>query len=101
MPRSLTALAFVAVFAALVVTTIAGVAANWPRHRSIPGSAQFRPAKTYGADVVAMRAAPCRAPLARHCSVVTVRLADGPDKGRRASLRFGDGAGDPRVGLGD
>src|SRR5439155_22012514 len=101
MPRSRTALGFVAVFVLLVAVTIGGIAANWPRHRTIPGSEQFKPPKTYGADVVAVRSARCRAPGARGCSVVTIELTGGPDKGRRATLRFGEAGGNVRVGLDD
>jgi uncharacterized membrane protein len=101
MPRSVTALGFIVVFVVLVGTTIGGVAVNWPRHRTIPGSAQFRPPKTYGATVVAMRERPCEEPGTHGCSTVTVKLTSGPDKGTRTELAFGDGGGDARVALGD
>src|SRR2546428_8512942 len=101
MPRSVTALGFLVVFVVLVGTTIGGIVQNWPRHRSIPGSTQFRPPKTYGADVVAVRTARCQAPGAYHCEVVTVRLTGGSDKGKETSLRFGDAGGSVSVGLGD
>jgi uncharacterized membrane protein len=101
MPRSLTALGFVVVFFVLVGTTIGGVAENWPRHRSIPGSAQFRPPRTYGANVIAMHVTPCQEPDAKGCSTVTVKLTSGPNKGKQTSLQFGDGGGDANVTLGD
>ncbi len=101
MPRSLTALGFVVVFVVLVGTTIGGVAENWPRHRSIPGSAQFRPPKTYGATVIAMHVTACQEPGAKDCSTVTVKLTSGPDEGKQTSLQFGDGGGNANVSLGD
>jgi uncharacterized membrane protein len=96
-----TALGFIVVFVVLVGTTIGGVVQNWPRHRTIPGSAMFRPPKTYGANVVALRTTPCETPDAHDCSIVTVKLTGGPDKGKETSLRFGDGGGSAHVALGD
>ncbi|HWB22832.1 MAG TPA: YibE/F family protein [Gaiellaceae bacterium] len=101
MPRSATALGFVVMFVVLVGTTIGGVAVNWPRHRTIPGSEQFRPPKTVGAKVIGMHETRCQEPGAHDCSTVTVRLTSGPSKGTQTSLQFGGGSGNADVGLGD
>jgi uncharacterized membrane protein len=101
MPRSLTALGFVVVFVVLVGTTIGGVVENWPHQRSIPGSAQFKPPRTFGANVIAMHITPCQEPGTKGCSTVTVKLTSGPNKGTRTSLQFGDGGGSANVSLGD
>jgi uncharacterized membrane protein len=96
----LTILSLLTLFAVLVGVTVVGIAINWPAHRTV-GGAQFRQPKTYDAHVVALRAARCQAPSARHCSIATVRLDNGPDGGTRTSLRFGDTGSDARLSLGD
>jgi uncharacterized membrane protein len=99
--RSPVVAALIATFAVLVVVTVAGVAVNWPRHHSIPGSAQFAPPKTVDATVVAVRTVRCRQPGTTGCASVTVELTSGPQKGRRTSFSFGDGGGTTSIGLGD
>jgi uncharacterized membrane protein len=101
MRRSPTVVGFVAVFVVLVCVTVAGIAVNWPSHRTIPGSAGLRQPKTYGAEALATRGVPCRTPGARGCILVTIRLTGGPDDGRRATLRFGDVGGRVDVEVGD
>jgi uncharacterized membrane protein len=100
-PRSLFLAGILTLFVVLVGVTIVGVAVNWPEHRAIPGSAQFAPPKSYNATVVALRTVRCREPGRQGCSVVTVRLTNGPDEGRRASFSFGDSGGSTSIGLGD
>jgi uncharacterized membrane protein len=90
----------VVLYGLLVLVTAAGVAANWPEHRAIPGSAQFAPPKTYDATVIALRTVRCRTPNAGGCESVQVRLRNGPESGKRTVLLF-SGAGAPRFGLGD
>jgi uncharacterized membrane protein len=89
------------VFAVLVGTTVVGVVANWPRHRTVAEAQSFVRPKSYDATVVGLRAVGCQAPDAHSCSVVTVKLEGGPDKGKRTSFRFGDTGSDAPVGLGD
>jgi uncharacterized membrane protein len=101
MQRSLVVPGLWVVFATLVGITVAGVTANWPTHGTIPGSARFAPPKTYDAVVTAVRTVECREPGRAGCSVVTVRLTAGPDKGRRTSFSFGDSGGTTPIGLGD
>jgi uncharacterized membrane protein len=101
MLRSLVVGSVLAAFAILVGVTVAGIAANWPAHRTIPGSAQFAPPKTYDATVTAVRTVECRDTRRAGCSVVTVRLTGGPDKGRQVSFPFGDSGGTTPIGLGD
>jgi uncharacterized membrane protein len=101
MRRSPTVLAFSAAFVVLIAVTIGGVVAEWPTHRTIPAPPTLRHPKTYGAQVVAERSTRCQVPGTSGCSVVTVRLTDGPDRGMRTSFHFGDGGGTARVELGD
>lgn len=89
------------IFVVLVGTTIGGVAENWPQHRSIPGSAQFKPPRTFGATVIGMHETRCQEPGAHGCAVATLKLTSGPEKGSKTSLAFGDGTGTAGVGLGD
>jgi uncharacterized membrane protein len=85
----------------LVGTTIVGMAENWPRHRTVSAGQQFTHPKTYDARVVAMRSIGCQAPAARNCSIITVQLGGGPDRGKRTSFRFGDTGSDAHLSLGD
>ncbi|HTN80357.1 MAG TPA: YibE/F family protein, partial [Acidimicrobiales bacterium] len=57
--------------------------------------------KTYTATVVDLRAVRCQAPGAQNCSVATVKLGSGPDKGHETKIRFGDTGTTVQVGLGD
>jgi uncharacterized membrane protein len=88
-------------FVALAGLTVFGVAYNWPEHRTIPGSAQFAPPKTYDATVTGLRTVTCYQSGRTGCSIVTVRLTSGPDKGKHAAFSFGDSGGTTAIGLGD
>jgi uncharacterized membrane protein len=98
--RVLTVLGLLTVFAILVGTTLVGIAENWPRHRTV-STGQFAHPKTYGAQVVGLQSVRCQAPGARNCSIVTVQLSGGPDRGHRTSFRFGDTGSDANLGLGN
>jgi uncharacterized membrane protein len=89
------------VFAILVGTTILGIAENWPHHQRIATPNALKQPKTYTATVVDLRAVRCQAPGAQNCSVATVKLGSGPDKGQETKIRFGDTGTTVRVGLGD
>jgi uncharacterized membrane protein len=97
----LTVLGLITLFVILVGTTIVGMAENWPRHRTVSGGQQLTQPKTYDAQVVAMRSIGCLAPAARNCSIITVQLGGGPDRGKRTSFRFGDTGSDAHLSLGD
>jgi len=88
-------------FAVLVGVTVLGIVLNWPAHRTVSVGSQFHNPKTYGASVVGLQAVRCQAPQARNCTVVTVTLSGGPDKGGRTSFRFGDTGSDAHLELGD
>ncbi|MDT4938126.1 MAG: hypothetical protein QOG80_1797, partial [Pseudonocardiales bacterium] len=79
-------LSVLTLFAVLIGVTILGIVENWPRHRSIAAAQQFQRPKNYDAKVVGLRSVRCQAPTARNCSIVTVKLESGPDKGTRSSF---------------
>ena len=89
-------------FTIIVGTTILGIAENWPHQQRIATPSALRQPKTYSATVVALDAVPCQASSgAENCSVATVSLGSGPDKGHDTKIRFGDTGTTVRVGLGD
>jgi uncharacterized membrane protein len=89
------------IFAILVGTTVVGIAENWPHHRQIATPSALRQPKTYSAKVVALRAVRCQATGAQRCSIATVSLGSGPDKGQTTRIRFGDTGTSARLSLGD
>jgi uncharacterized membrane protein len=97
----LVVLALITLFAILVGTTVLGIATNWPRHRTIPSGSSYRQPKTIDATVTGLAAVRCQVPAAHSCSNVTIRLDSGRDKGKTATIRFGDTGSDAKVGLGD
>jgi uncharacterized membrane protein len=94
-------LALITLFAVLVGTTVLGIATNWPRHRTLPGTSSYQHPKTIDATVTGLTATRCQVPAARNCSNVTLRLDSGRDKGKSTTIRFGDTGSDAKVGLGD
>jgi uncharacterized membrane protein len=97
----LVVLALITLFAILVGTTVLGIATNWPRHRTIQAGSSYRQPKTIDATVTGLASVRCQVPAARNCSNVTIRLDSGRDKGKTATIRFGDTGSDAKVGLGD
>jgi uncharacterized membrane protein len=97
----LVVLALITLFAILVGTTVLGIATNWPRHRTIPSGSSYRQPKTIDATVTGLAAVRCQVPAAHSCSNVKIRLDSGRDKGKTATIRFGDTGSDAKVGLGD
>jgi uncharacterized membrane protein len=93
--------ALITVFAILVGTTVLGIATNWPRHRTVPGASAYQHPKTIDATVTGLAATRCQVPAAHSCSNVTIRLDSGRDKGKSATIRFGDTGSDAKVSLGD
>jgi uncharacterized membrane protein len=94
-------LALITLFAILVGTTVLGIATNWPGHRTLPAGNSYRQPKTIDATVTGLNAVRCQAPSAHGCSNVKIRLDSGRDKGKTATIRFGDTGSDAKVGLGD
>ncbi len=101
MSRSLTVLAFRALFAILVFVTAFGIAKNWPSGRALPAATSLAHPETIRAHVVAARSVSCRISGTTGCSRVTVEIDEGPAKGDRASLRFGDAGGSTHIAIGD
>jgi uncharacterized membrane protein len=94
-------LGLITLFAVLLGTTVLGIAINWPRHRTVSTGQSFQHPKTIDATVTALAATRCQVPAAHNCSNVTIRLDSGRDKGKTATIRFGDTGSDAKVGLGD
>jgi uncharacterized membrane protein len=94
-------LGLITLFAVLLGTTVLGIAINWPRHRTVSTGQSFQHPKTIDATVTALAATRCQVPSAHNCSNVTLRLDSGHDKGKSATIRFGDTGSDAKVGLGD
>lgn len=101
MQRSPVALGFMTLFAILVGVTILGVAENWPRSQKIATPASLHQPKLIKAHVVALRTTRCRVPGTVGCSLVTVKLDEGPTKGRTTIFQYGDTGGSAKIGLGD
>jgi uncharacterized membrane protein len=80
---------------------VLGIATNWPRHRTVSTGQSFQHPKTIDATVTALAAVRCQVPAAHNCSSVTIRLDSGRDKGKSATIRFGDTGSDAKVTLGD
>jgi uncharacterized membrane protein len=99
--RSPVALGFIALFVILVGVTILGVGENWPRSRTIAAPASFVQPTLLKAHVVGLRSTRCRVPNVKGCSLVTVKLDEGKDKGSTTSFSFGDTGGNTKIGLDD
>ncbi len=94
-------LSVLTLFVVVIGVTVLGVVVNWPRHHSISGGQQLHRPKELDAKVVGLRSVPCQAPSATDCSLVTVKLEQGPERGKLTTLRFGDSGSTARIGLGD
>jgi len=90
-----------ALVAAVALATAAGLIAFWPDGSTDAKLAETLRPPTFGAEVVAVRAAGCEFPTAERCMTVAARLTDGPDEGRMASFPTGATAGDPAFVPGD
>jgi uncharacterized membrane protein len=101
MQRSPVALGFITLFVILIGVTVLGVAENWPRARTIATPASLHQPKLLRAHVIGLRSRPCRVPGMNGCSIVTVRLDQGPAKGKTTSFQYGDTGGNATIGLGD
>ena len=86
----------------LVVATVVTVALMWPDRPQPPPDTG---ATVYGGTVTAVREQACppeqQAAGFRRCGEVTVRVADGPDRGQEATVPLPDGPGAPVVRVGD
>jgi uncharacterized membrane protein len=84
--RSLVVNLLVLALAIIVVATVIGLVALWPRDRTIEPPGALRNAKTEQADVVSVSATRCPAPGQRGCRRVEVELKSGPDDGERVAM---------------
>jgi uncharacterized membrane protein len=85
----------------LVVATVTGMVALWPRGSTDAELADsLRPA-TFSAEVVGVETADCQAPQGERCLTVKARLTEGPDAGALASFPTGGTGTDPEFVPGD
>lgn len=93
----------VALGALLVVAAVTaiGVAALWPSDADIERPASLRTPDAEAAEVVGIRAVPCRTPQATDCRRLTVELGSGPDEGERVQLTVGDQGDRVEISVGD
>jgi uncharacterized membrane protein len=84
----------------LALLTIIGLLALWPGGLS-GGRQEAFGGPTLRADVTATTVVDCPGPTAQRCRRVIVRLAEGRDKGRRATLDLGPLAVTPKLAPGD
>jgi uncharacterized membrane protein len=73
---------------ALALGTVVGLAALWPS-ASDHGPSHAFGGKTFGATVVAVSDQRCPGPTEQRCRRLTVRLDDGPARGRNTTLDLG------------
>jgi uncharacterized membrane protein len=84
---------------ALAVATIAGLALLWPG-RLPAGEQQAFGGRSLGASVTAVRTTRCPGPVEQRCRSVVVRVADGADRGRHATLDLGPANATPSLTVG-
>ena len=85
---------------ALALLTVIGLVALWPG--DLPGGEQQAfGGRTRAAEVTATRIVRCPGPTAQRCRQIGVRVTDGPDTGRRATLDLGPVAVTPALVRGD
>ncbi|MEA2932094.1 MAG: hypothetical protein QOI56_879 [Actinomycetota bacterium] len=89
----------------LLLATIVGLVLLWPSGHAVERPASFGPpAELVDGTVTVDRAVPCKGkPLgtASRCRVASVRLGEGPEKGRTVDLDLFEGPGQPRLHVGD
>jgi uncharacterized membrane protein len=87
-------------FGALALLTVIGLVALWPG--DLPGGEQQAfGGRTRAAEVTATRVVGCPGPAAQRCRQIGVRVTDGPDTGRRATLDLGPVTVTPALEPGD
>jgi uncharacterized membrane protein len=89
-PRSFVVNLFWLAFGVVVASTVIGLVTLWPEDRTIERPVGLARPQTFGAEIVAIAAAPCRVPGQSGCRSVTVELGEGEDTGRRATLTVND-----------
>jgi hypothetical protein len=86
--------------AALVVSTIVGLALLWP-HSKLPRSASLGPIRTRAAVAQDVERRPCTISASHVCRLVRVKLLDGPERGKTTLLTTVAAAGALNVSPGD
>jgi hypothetical protein len=84
-PRSFVVNLFWLAFGVVVASTVIGLVTFWPEGHTIEQPVGFARPQTFGGEIVAIAAAPCRVPGQSGCRSVTVELGEGEDTGRRAN----------------
>ena len=91
----------------VIVATVTGLIVLWPdagqRARTLPPEELASQAQLIDGVVTADEALPCedQPDSVGGCRVVTVRIDGGPEKGATTELQLFDGAGQPKVTVGD
>jgi uncharacterized membrane protein len=85
----------------VVAATVIGLVVFWPGRQSFPQSEQLSRLETESARVVGVFEVDCRAPGARGCLRVRIKLLSGPEEGRVTGFTAGNVAGDARFSVGD
>jgi hypothetical protein len=99
--RSFVGLALIAGLGTVLAATALGIVVYWPEKRTVERPANLTPAQTEAAEVVGLRAVPCRLPGPSDCQRVTVKLQTGPDEGTETSFSVGDPSTEVALELGD
>jgi len=69
----------------LAFATIFGLAALWP-HGKLGRPGQLGPIRTIGAVTESVTSKPCRLSASHRCRIATVKILDGPQKGKKTSI---------------
>jgi uncharacterized membrane protein len=99
--RSLVVNVLVVALIAIVVATIIGIVALWPRERTVPAPPQLTRPKTEQAEVQSVTLARCAVPGQQNCRKVGFKLASGPDKGSTYSITITESADTLDISPGD
>jgi uncharacterized membrane protein len=86
----------VAGVAAVAIATVLGLVVFWPGASGDHKQQAFG-GRSLGAVVTAARTARCPGPVRQRCRTVAVRVTDGADRGRRATLDLGPVNATPRL----
>jgi uncharacterized membrane protein len=89
-PRSFVVSLFWLAFGVLVASTVIGLVTLWPETRTFEQPVGLARPETFGAEIVAVAATPCRVPGQSTCRSVTVELKEGAEAGTRATLTVTD-----------
>jgi uncharacterized membrane protein len=86
MGRSLVVNLLLLALGMIVVATVVGLVALWPRDRTFEPPGALSNARTEQADIVSVAAAACPTPAQRSCRSIEIELRSGEDEGERFRL---------------